>query len=118
MNIRSVLVTRLARGLTSAHWVLLAGLLCVASCQGSPNYPVLTEPEALQLAVDLANNKAEEQSKTRPFTLESYPILQDGERWHWGQLDVGAPTGLSAEVSFDMDGDNPEVEVFLSSDEI
>jgi hypothetical protein len=33
-------------------------------------------------------------------------------------LDIGAPAGLSALVTFAVDGSNPKVEVYYSSDQL
>ena len=41
--------------------------------------------------------------------------LGDGE-YRWGRLDVGAPAGYSAVVTFKADGGKPSVEVYLSPD--
>jgi hypothetical protein len=75
----------------------------------------LSESDAAQLAAKLANEECEHRFKRRPFRADQYvAVLKDGE-YRWGRLDVGAPAGYSAVVTFKADGSKPSVEVYLSA---
>ncbi len=97
----------------------LLGILLVAGCAGGHDageQSVLTQEQALKLAVELANKECEVRFKAQPFDLASYPIrFQDGY-WSWGGLDLAGPHGLSASVSFDARGEDRHVEAYLSTD--
>lgn len=83
-----------------------------------PAARVLSPTEAAQLAAKLANEECERLYKRRPFAASQHgATLQDG-KYHWGGLDVGAPGGYSADVTFGQDGSGPKVEVYFSSDQL
>ncbi len=78
----------------------------------------LSKDEAVELAVAIANEECMKNFSAAPFDASSYPIeLRDG-RWRWGALDPAGLGGFSAIVSFDANGNNRSVEVFLSTDEV
>ena len=77
---------------------------------------VLSADQASILAATLANDECERLYKKLPFRPEQYKAKMVDGLYHWGQLDVGAPAGLSAEVSFKPDGSDPKVKVWFSSD--
>ena len=76
----------------------------------------LDEKQAAHLASGLANQKCQEDFGRRPFSPADYKASVKQHRWTWGALDPGGIQGYSARVAFDLDGSNPEVEVFLSTD--
>jgi hypothetical protein len=90
--------------------VLAFGLGCQSGQQK------LTESEALELAVKLANRECYKIYSVAPFDASSYALIFRQGRWCWGTLDLAAVGGLSAQVSFDAHGRDPVVEVFLSTD--
>jgi hypothetical protein len=77
---------------------------------------VLSADEAAKLAAKLANDQCERQYRKRPFTAEQHSVLLEDGIYRWGGLDVGAPSGLSALVTFRQDGSEPRVEVYFSTD--
>ena len=77
----------------------------------------LDEKQAAQLASRLANQKCQECFERRPFSPADYSAAVKQNRWTWGVLDPAGINGYSARVAFDLDGGNPEVEVFLSTDQ-
>jgi len=79
---------------------------------------VLSADHAADLAAEIANEECNRLYKRRPFKSDDHvPELREG-RWHWGRLDPLGHDGLSAEVTFDPDGANPEVTVYFSSDKL
>jgi len=77
---------------------------------------LLSPSEAAELAAKLANDKCENQFHERPFhAVQHVPVIKD-RQYHWGDLDVGAPKGLSASVTFDLDGSKPSVDIYFSTD--
>ena len=71
---------------------------------------------AAVLAAKLANDECERLHQKRPFKAEQYTAVLDGDMYRWGQLDPGAPSGLSAVVSFRADGTQPHVQLYFSTD--
>jgi hypothetical protein len=64
----------------------------------------------------LANEKSYEMYRRRPFSAGMHIAeIQEG-RFVWGQYNAAAKAGYSAMVSFDLDGSNPEVMIYYSSD--
>jgi hypothetical protein len=112
----------LARRCAGVGAIALAALLGVAlGCQSARTHDAgqaLTEEEALDLAVSLANEECMRQFFHSPFLASDYPIVFRDERWWWGRLDVGGRGGFSSEVSFDAHGRDRRVRVFLSTDQI
>jgi hypothetical protein len=76
----------------------------------------LSAGAAAQLAAKLANDECERRFKRRPFSAERYDAVLENGVYRWGRLDVGAPGGYSAKVTFHEDGSRPKVEVYLSAD--
>jgi hypothetical protein len=108
--------------------VVAGGLIAQAGCARSVSPSagsstvestrrVLSAGEAAELAARLANEQCERQFRKRPFKPEQQhaTVSQDG-RYRWGGLDVGAPGGFSALVTFHQDGSEPHVEVYFSTD--
>ena len=77
---------------------------------------MLSPTDAAQLAAKLANDECERLYKRRPFAAGQHPAVQGEGKYHWGGLDVGAPGGYSAHVTFGQDGSKPKVEVYFSTD--
>lgn len=76
----------------------------------------LTNRQAAELAADLANEECERLYGSRPFAHDDHvAAIKDG-RWHWGRLDPAGHAGLSAEVTFNVDGSHPEATVYFSLD--
>ena len=76
----------------------------------------LTETQALQLAVSLANAECTDKFGESPFEASNFPIrFQDG-RWLWGNFDIRGVYGFSALVSFDSRGEDRKTSVFFSYD--
>lgn len=84
----------------------------------SVSRPVLSVGEAAELAARLANERCERQYRRRPFRAEQHAIVLRAGLYRWGGLDVGAPGGLSAFVTFRQDGSEPRVEVYYSADAV
>ena len=98
----------------------LTVMLLLGSCgtaQEQASEP-LDRSAALELAVKLANDECMRRFLQAPFHGPEYPIRLEDNRWTWGTLDVAAPGGLSAIVSFTLVGDDRTVEVFLSTDKV
>jgi hypothetical protein len=76
----------------------------------------LTPGEAARLAASLANDECERLYKKRPFTVWRLGAVEKGNRYRCGRLDVTAPAGFSAVVTFAKDGTDPKVEVYYSTD--
>jgi hypothetical protein len=80
--------------------------------------PRLTASVAAELAAKLANDDCERHYGKRPFAPGQHAAVLEGGHYRWGGLDIGAPAGLSALVTFAVDGSNPKVEVYYSSDQL
>ena len=68
------------------------------------------------MAARLANEACFTRFEKRPFDPGSYPVRYVDGRFEWGRLDPAGIDGFSAKVSFDSAGEDPEVEVYFSSD--
>ena len=90
---------------------------CLGSRQAGHS-GTLSEAQALELAVVLANAECKAKFATEPFDDSSYPIGFINGRWQWGKLDLAGSSGLSARVSFDAEGQTRRVEIFLSTDKV
>lgn len=77
----------------------------------------LSQTQATKLAVELANDECERLYKKRPFTLKRIHAVQHNDRYRWGRLDVTGQGGFSSLVTFALDGSDPKVEVFFSTDQ-
>jgi hypothetical protein len=133
MNSPSAIARMTSAGARFDAWIVGAELMLVlillAGCSHAPGTggvnsstpttsQALSESDAAQLAAKLANEECEHRFKRRPFRAEQYSaVLKDGE-YRWGRLDVGAPGGYSALVTFKGDGSKPSVEVYLSTDHL
>jgi hypothetical protein len=71
---------------------------------------------AAVLAAKLANDECDRLHKKRPFKAEQYAAIREGDMYRWGRLDPGAVSGLSAVVSFRVDGSQPNAQVYFSTD--
>lgn len=78
----------------------------------------LSQSEALELAVILANEKSMALFSVAPFDSDSYEAAFKEGRWIWGNLDPAGIDGYSAKVTFDAYGINRTVEVYLSMDRL
>ncbi len=78
----------------------------------------LTARQAANLAAQLANEKCKLHFNRSPFKPEHYNAILRDNRWHWGLLDPAGIDGYSAQISFDLSGGNPQVEVYFSSDTV
>lgn len=109
------------------RWGMIALVIWQAGCSPSARTPtagaptqrgarVLSRSAAAELAAKLANDECERLYKKRPFAAGQHAAVLEGGVYHWGRLDPGGPSGLSAMVSFRADGSQPSVEVYLSTD--
>ena len=104
------------------HRMLLMGLgivLILGACHsfsGRDGSGDLSREEALELAVELANERCRDDFGHEPFDASSYAIEFAGGRWRWGRLDPPGAGGFCARVSFDARGDLREVETCFNSD--
>lgn len=104
--------------------VCFAAILCGLCISGCHDFRkggaggLLSKNEALELAVSLANKECMKRFSRAPFALSTYSIeLRDGQ-WRWGDLDPHGTSGFSAIVTFDVNGGNRTIQVFLSTDEL
>lgn len=106
----------------------LAGwALCEAGCARSSGPNTVSPPTkaqrimldnrgAAELAARLANDECARRYSRQPFAPQQHPAVLKQGMYEWGGLDVGGPSGFSAFVRFGLDGSNPQVEVYFSSD--
>ena len=78
----------------------------------------LTRIEASYLAAKYANGKCKEFFGRSPFDSRTYDVVQIEEMWDWGRLDPAGLDGYSAHVTLSLDGTQPTVKVYLSTDGI
>lgn len=99
------------------------GLQIIASLKDDPSrgapevrtVEIRSSTVAAAFASRLANDECAKMYKMRPFRPDRWrALVGDDRRWHWGRLELGPPDGLSAEVSFDRDGQNPDVKVYYA----
>ena len=95
--------------------LLILGLGCQAAQRGASRQ-TLSEPEALKLAVSIANVECVAKFGEAPFDESIFSIDFREGHWHWGTLDLRGVHGFSAVVSFDARGDDRYVVVFFSFD--
>ena len=81
-----------------------------------PNPRILSPRAAGEFAARLANDECERCHHERPFAPEQYAIVLEGDHYRWGWLDPGSPNGLSAVVTFRVDGSQPDVQLYFSTD--
>jgi hypothetical protein len=95
----------------------LALILCAChSYGGRDGDGALSREEALELAVELANERCRDDFGHEPFDASSYAIEFVGDRWRWGRLDPPGAGGFCAHVSFNARGELREVETCFNSD--
>ena len=70
------------------------------------------------VAAKVANDRCEESFGNRPFTWVDFHPVQTKDRWIWGKLDLAGVHGYSTVVKMGVDGTNPDVTVYPSSDGI
>jgi hypothetical protein len=102
-------------------YILLVAFASALGCQSGARESTgqkLSESQALNLAVELANKECDSNYASKPFALSSYSIEFKDGRWRWGSLDLEGESGFSAVVSFGPRGEDQRVEVFLSTDRI
>jgi len=108
----------LPRGAPWLGFALVAIVAVGCRPQASPPIPAahLSSDQAAARAAELANDECERLYHVRPFTAERYPAVIEDGRYRWGRLELAAPGGYSATVSFATDGSGAEVEVVLTTD--
>src|SRR6516162_7975838 len=92
--------------------VFLLILALVGCNQAKPPKADLTIAQATDLARTLANDKAQELYKCRPFSDGPAAQLVDG-RWVWHDQRGEGQVDFEAAVEFAKDGTNPGVRVVL-----
>ena len=94
-------------------------IACTAGCNTiSSQRQAINTHEAAVLAANLANDECARLYNSRPFTsIDHIPESRD-DRWYWGRLDQVGHNGLSAKVTFDLDGSNEKVKIYYSSDTV
>jgi hypothetical protein len=95
---------------------LLAGCAAGQSSHAPVRARLESAREAAVFAAKIANEECARRLDARPFKPEHWPAVQRDGRWHWGQLELGGPGGYSAEVSFDVDGGNVDVQIYWTVD--
>ena len=118
----------LFRVLTSSFCLVWAGC-----CSSTPPFysfsasesiaaSALNPKDAAELAAKLANEELESVYRihTKPFKAAQYPVARENSRYRWGKWDPAGKGlgngGLSALVTFDLDGTNPKVEIYMFTD--
>jgi hypothetical protein len=86
--------------------------------QAQARAPILSRRAAADFAARLANDECERLHNKRPFAARQYEVVLESDRYRWGRLDPGGPKGLSAVVTFQIDGSQPNVQVYFSTDEL
>jgi hypothetical protein len=81
-----------------------------------PTKTIETAAEAAAHAAEIANEECERVLEARPFSPGMWTAEKRGERWFWGRKDTAAPGGLSTEVSFEPDGANTRVNIYIITD--
>ncbi len=76
----------------------------------------LSASQAAERAAKLANDECWRLFKRRPFEPGQHPAVLENGEYRWGGLDPGGPGGFSALVTFRLDGSEPKVEVYFSTD--
>lgn len=99
--------------------MLLTILLLLAMLLGCMNRAFLSQEEAAQLGAKHANEKYLKLFKNATYTLftpSDYTPVLVGSHWQWGQHNPTGINGYSAEVRFNKDGSEPDVEVLFHTD--
>ena len=101
-------------------WVGPLSFAFMVGCSGTSKGQAgsISESQALDLAVAIANKECMSRFARAPFDRSSYPIEFKDGRWWWGRLDLAGEMGFSASVSFDARGKDPGVEVYFSADRL
>jgi hypothetical protein len=94
--------------------VFLPLLLLIVGCAATvPHKAASLSPERAKLLVlRLANDKAQALYQCQPFQDGTTPQLIDS-RWIWTERRGHGKADLEAQVSFDLDGSAPNVDVLL-----
>lgn len=90
---------------------------CGGTYDGHAQSPI-SQSQALELAVTMANEECMSKFSVAPFDSSSSSIEFKSDRWHWGGLDLAGHGGISASASFDAQGNDRRVEVYLSTDRV
>ena len=98
--------------------ILAVSLLGCGSTHQAVRSDQLSEDEALELAVVIANTECMDKFGQAPFETSSYTIEFREGRWFWGSMDAHGIGGFSAMVSFDVRGDDRQATVFFSYDQL
>ena len=107
------------------YCLLVLGLGLIGCSSHVPHAARLTARQASDLALRLANHKAQELYQIEPFRFTPPARLVDG-RWVWrtrqwletpdpwhARTDYGAADPIQAEVEFALDGSDPQVQVYF-----
>ncbi len=91
----------------------IALVFALAGCSiGKQHHAMLTPQQASDLALHLANEKAQSQYQVEPFRAGPAAQFVQG-RWVWHQRKGLGQTDMEATVKFAPDGSNPSVSVLL-----
>ena len=107
------------------YCLLVLGLGLIGCSSHVPHAARLTARQASDLALRLANHKAQELYQIEPFRFTPPARLVDGcwvwrtrqwletpDPWH-ARTDYGAADPIQAEVEFALDGSDPQVQVYF-----
>ncbi len=105
--------------------LLVLGLGLLGCSSHEPRTARLTARQASELALRLANHKAQDLYQIEPFRFTPPARLVDG-RWVWrtqqwleapdlwrARTDYGAADPIQAEVKFALDGSKPQIDVYF-----
>ncbi len=105
--------------------MLVLGLALLGCSLHEPHTARLTARQASELALRLANHKAQDLYQIEPFRFAPLARLVEG-RWVWrtrqwletpdlwhARTDYGAADPIQAEVKFGLDGSDPQVQVYF-----
>lgn len=104
-------------GFLLAATCLALALGCAGTRDGHARSPI-SRSRALELAVAMANEECMHKFSVAPFDSSTASIEFKNDHWHWGGLDLAGEGGLSAYVTFDVEGKDRRVEVYLSTDQL
>ncbi|MBN1575854.1 MAG: hypothetical protein JW913_04835 [Chitinispirillaceae bacterium] len=76
----------------------------------------LNEKTAAELASAIANKECLKLYTKELFSPDSYKAVFAEGKWSWGKIDPAGINGYSADVSFDMNGNNQKVTICFSTD--
>ncbi len=94
-------------------WFLIALAVALVGCSsGKPHHPSLNPQRASELALRLANEKAQAVYNVQPFLAGPSAQLVQG-RWVWNERRGLGFSDIEAIVTFAPDGSEPIVSVVL-----